>query len=79
VVVEMQNARPMSFANRLLFYSTYPIRNQAPKRVKASKSREENDKDKKRRNAGVMSCRRRIIVVIVNFPMLNGKDLRTWR
>lgn len=40
VVVEMQNAHPLNFANRLIFYSTYPVRNQAPERKRRGKNGE---------------------------------------
>jgi predicted transposase/invertase (TIGR01784 family) len=62
----MQNARPMNFANRLIFYSTYPIRNQAP----ARKRKEKNGEKPQLWHYDLKAI---YIVAIVNFPMLGGK------
>jgi predicted transposase/invertase (TIGR01784 family) len=63
IVIEMQNARPMNFGNRLIFYSTYPIREQAPKRKRKGKN------DKEEPGQWYYDLKAVYTVAIVNFPM----------
>ncbi|MDR1339197.1 MAG: Rpn family recombination-promoting nuclease/putative transposase [Prevotellaceae bacterium] len=71
VVVEMQNARPMNFGSRLIFYSTYPIRSQAPPRKRKRKG-----KNGKKPQKWYYDLKAVYMVAIVNFPMLKGKKTK---
>jgi hypothetical protein len=46
IIVEMQNASPMNFESRLIFYSTFPVREQAPVR-KRKGQKQQKDEDVK--------------------------------
>jgi predicted transposase/invertase (TIGR01784 family) len=65
VVIEMQNARPMNFENRLIFYGTYPIREQAPKRKHRGQADEKPE-------TWYYDLKPVYTVAIVNFPMLKN-------
>ncbi|MDR1583911.1 MAG: Rpn family recombination-promoting nuclease/putative transposase [Prevotellaceae bacterium] len=64
IIIEMQNAKPMNFADRLIFYSTYPIREQAPKRRRKGQI---THQEKKPWHYNLKAL---YIIAIVNFPML---------
>ncbi|MDR1584524.1 MAG: Rpn family recombination-promoting nuclease/putative transposase [Prevotellaceae bacterium] len=66
ILVEMQNALSKNFAERLLFYSTYLIRNQAPKR-------RTKEQDKKQEKPWHYDLKAVYIIAIVNFPMIKPK------
>jgi predicted transposase/invertase (TIGR01784 family) len=75
ILVEMQNARPLNFAERLLFYSTYLIRNQAPRR-------RSKRKDEKKEKPWHYDLKAIYAVAIVNYPMIKSEASRetvtTW-
>ncbi|MDR1525248.1 MAG: Rpn family recombination-promoting nuclease/putative transposase [Tannerella sp.] len=65
ILVEMQNAQPKNFVERLLFYSTYLIRSQAPKRRRKGEDREKE----KPWNYDLKAV---YAVAIVNYPMIKS-------
>jgi predicted transposase/invertase (TIGR01784 family) len=72
ILVEMQNAKPKNFIERLFYYMTYLMRYQMPK--KGSNNNEKNEK-KKRKKPWDYELKTVYIVAIVNFPMLKDKRL----
>ncbi|MDR2679455.1 MAG: Rpn family recombination-promoting nuclease/putative transposase, partial [Tannerella sp.] len=66
ILVEMQNAQPLNFAERLLFYSTYLIRDQAPKR----RSKRKDGEKGKPWNYDLKAI---YAVATVNYPMIKGE------
>ncbi|MDR2026006.1 MAG: Rpn family recombination-promoting nuclease/putative transposase, partial [Prevotellaceae bacterium] len=66
IVVEMQNARPVNFAERLIYYIAYLIRYQIPK---IKRKGEQNEKTP----AWHYKLQPIYLVAIVNFPMIKNR------
>ncbi|MDR2027647.1 MAG: Rpn family recombination-promoting nuclease/putative transposase [Prevotellaceae bacterium] len=66
IVVEMQNARPVNFAERLIYYISYLIRYQMPKIKHRGKKDEKTP-------AWHYKLQPIYLIAIVNFPMIKGK------
>jgi predicted transposase/invertase (TIGR01784 family) len=67
VVVEMQNARPANFVNRLIYYSNYLVHSQIPLRKQKGKTEKKTPAKTVRYDMKAI-----YIVAIVNFPLIKG-------
>jgi predicted transposase/invertase (TIGR01784 family) len=71
IVIEMQNARPLNFTNRLIYYENYLIHDQMPLRKRSGTGAKKESVTTKTVRYNMKPV---YLIAIVNFPMIKGKS-----